>query len=429
MTQTLYASAAGPVTDQHLWRATCVGCGKTSFTLPLRPGTTHAVACRSCAEVTLTRIDANGGVQSAPIQRQGGPFPDLGGRPPTGEEAAAQGRRDPSARPPDWSTLAFEVDCLTCGRSTFTVTYGKELTHGVTCPACKQVTCLKVLADGSLALLPLPATSPAAKCLAEVLRMPGASGVSLWGLAMTAGLERETVTSIGLRLRLIGPGVFRMGHEDAAESARVVHQVTITRPFYIGVHPVTQEQFEKVMGGNPSRFKGANRPVEQVAWAHAVEFCKFLSEREGKTFRLPTEAEWEYAARAGTTTLYPWGNEIDPDSCWYKDNSDGQTHDVGLKNPNGWGLYDMCGNVWEWCQDRYGEYTEEPAVDPVGPKTGENRVIRGGSWNHFAAQCQATHRNGSNPAKGLNFIGFRVVMVPALPDIAGRRSSGPAVGT
>jgi formylglycine-generating enzyme required for sulfatase activity len=310
----------------------------------------------------------------------------------------------------------------------FAVPYETGKTSGISCSSCGAVSCLKVLPDGSLAMLPVPPKSSSGKLLAEVLRLPGVTGISLWGLAQGRGLDREMTNSLGMRMRLIGPGCFQMGSEGGADAEKIVHPVTISRPFYLGVVPVTQGQFERLMGGNPSRFKGENRPVEMVSWVHADEFCRFLADKEGYSYRLPTEAEWEYACRAGTPTDYYWGEEIDPDFCWYKQTSNDQTRNVGQLRPNGWGLYDMSGNVWEWCMDRYGEYSYEAQVDPTGAKAGENRVIRGGAWNQFPPQCRSSYRNGSAPGKGAPFIGFRVVMIPPLPDITGTALRRPPGG-
>lgn len=415
--------------NNSIVKVICVGCGKASFYLPFRRLVTHAITCRHCREVTLVNIDENYGVLISAVSKKASCFPIIKQiksihnlQPQSKETNTKSDLIRKNEIEIDWNKITFEIDCVHCGESIYTINYGSEQIHGVTCFKCKGITCIKVLYDGSIVILPLPADTPSTKLVAEVIRFSNCNSVSLWGLAITAGLEREITTSIGLKLRLIGPGTFKMGHEASSESAKAVHYVTITKPFYIGIYPVTQSQFEKVMGGNPSRFVSANKPVESVSWEHAVEFCKFLSDIEKKQFRLPTEAEWEYAARAGTTTLYPWGDEIDDRFCWYKGNSNGQTHEVGLKEPNQWGLYDMCGNVWEWCQDRYGDYSSEPQIDPLGPKNGDLRVIRGGSFNHYAQQCQAVFRLGSNPSKGMNFIGFRVVMEPFIPDVTGRKA-------
>ncbi len=225
-------------------------------------------------------------------------------------------------------------------------------------------------------------------------------------------LERRTgllINSVGMRFKLIPAGSFRMGSNssEANSDESPVHRVTITRPFYIGVYEVTQEQYESVMGTNPSRFRGSNRPVEQVSWNDAVEFCRRLSEIEGVTYRLPTEAEWEYACRAGTTTEYYWGSDSAGRYAWNSENSGRQTHDVGQKRPNAWGLYDMAGNVWEWCSDWYGSYGRSAQVDPRGPSSGDGRVLRGGSWADDPRNLRVSNRLGIAPGNWIDYYGFR----------------------
>ena len=167
-------------------------------------------------------------------------------------------------------------------------------------------------------------------------------------------------------------------------TTKTQHEVTITKPFYMGKYVVTQEQYEAIMGNNPSHFKGAQNPVEMVSWDDAQAFCQKLSKKSGKTVRLPTEAEWEYACRAGTSTKYYSGDSEEDLKrvAWYEANSNDTTHPVGQKEPNKFGLYDMHGNVWQWCQDWYGDYTANEVADPQGPAQGASRVLRGGSWYH-----------------------------------------------
>ena len=163
----------------------------------------------------------------------------------------------------------------------------------------------------------------------------------------------------------------------------------ITKPFYLGKYLVTQEQWEAVMGNNPSHFKGPKNPVEQVSWDDCQQFLE-QAQREGRPrggkFQLPTEAQWEYACRAGSTTRYCFGDDESElgEYAWYDANSGSKTHPVGEKKPNAWGLYDMHGNVWEWCQDWYdgGYYANSPTDDPTGPATGSDRVFRGGGWDY-----------------------------------------------
>jgi formylglycine-generating enzyme required for sulfatase activity len=221
-------------------------------------------------------------------------------------------------------------------------------------------------------------------------------------------------------------------YQAADADEKPAHEVTLTRPYYLGRFEVTQEQYQQVMGNNPSQFKGRDLPVECVSWDDAQEFCKKASKRpltpdslrssrpspaggEGTyTVRLPTEAEWEYACRAGTrTTYYAGDTEADLDrAAWYYRNSGNTTHPVGQKVPNAWGLYDVHGNVWEWVQDCYDDsyYGESPRVDPKGPASGEYRVLRGGSWNDDPDYCRAAHRHRFNPGNRDSDFGFRLAL-------------------
>ena len=222
----------------------------------------------------------------------------------------------------------------------------------------------------------------------------------------------DFVNSIGMKMRLIPAGSFMMGSKNGFNNEKPTHKVTITKPFYIGMCPVTQAEYETVMGTNPSFFKGDNRPAEEVSWYDAKEFCRQLSEKEGVTYRLPTEAEWEYCCRAGTTTKYYWGDTMDGRYAWYSSNSDEQTHPVGQNLPNSWGLYDMIGNVCEWCGDWHNGsyYSRSSKTDPTGPSGGLYRVLRGGSWcsDHRSLWC--TYRGYYVPGNRDYLIGFRVVM-------------------
>jgi formylglycine-generating enzyme required for sulfatase activity len=244
--------------------------------------------------------------------------------------------------------------------------------------------------------------------------------------------------SIGMRLVRIKSGRFTMGSpkaENGPDDERPQHEVTITKAFYLGVYLVTQTEYEQVTGSNPSWFSSGGRgkdkvsgrstskfPVEQVSWEDAVKFCNNLSELEkekvaGREYRLPTEAEWEYACRAGTKTRYHSGDDEDDlkDAGWYDDNSDQRTHEVGEKKANAWGLYDMHGNVWQWCADWYGKhyYKGGNKTNPQGPESAISRVLRGGSWNLDARNCRAALRNYERPDLRFYYIGFRVVCVPS----------------
>jgi len=187
-----------------------------------------------------------------------------------------------------------------------------------------------------------------------------------------------------------------------SDDEKPAHRVEITKGFWIGETPVIQEAYQRVVGSNPSRFKGPQRPVEKVSWKVADRYCKALG------MRLPTEAEWEYAARAGSIAAH-YGNlgEIP----WYDDNALGQTHDVKGKHPNAWGLYDTLGNVFEWTADWFDEtyYARNEIRDPAGPKGGSSRVVRGGSWNTYSLSVRASYRVRFGPTYRYSNIGFRCV--------------------
>jgi formylglycine-generating enzyme required for sulfatase activity len=224
----------------------------------------------------------------------------------------------------------------------------------------------------------------------------------------------ESAESIGMEFELIPAGTFTMGEGDKA------HGVTLTKSFKMGVHEVTQAQYEQVMGVNPSHFKGANNPVEMVSWNDAVEFCRKLSElpsekAAGHVYRLPTEAEWEYACRAGTTTKFSFGDDGSEagDYAWYNDNANHKTHPVGSKQPNAWGLYDMHANASEWCQDWKEDYPAGAVTDPTGPASASYRVFRGGCWDLTAELCRSAYRYRDYPTARYNNLGFRVCLSPS----------------
>jgi formylglycine-generating enzyme required for sulfatase activity/ribosomal protein L40E len=225
---------------------------------------------------------------------------------------------------------------------------------------------------------------------------------------------------LGMAFVEVPAGTFRMGSTDGDGDEKPMHEVRITRPFWLGKCEVMQTEYEKLMGRNPSRFKGARNPVEQVSWNDAVAFCSKLTEREraagrlrdGYVYRLPTEAEWEYAARGGTQSkgfTYSGSNDAG-EVAWYGGNSGGNPHPVGREKPNELGLHDMSGNVWEWCQDWHGDYPSGAAVDPAGPRTGSTRVYRGGSWGSSARNCRAAFRGRYSPAISSFNLGFRVAL-------------------
>ncbi len=223
---------------------------------------------------------------------------------------------------------------------------------------------------------------------------------------------------VTMRLVLIPAGEFMMGSPKSQRGRKdnecPQHKVTISRPFYMGITEVTQEQYEAVLGKNPGSHKGAKNPVERVSWNDAVGFCKKLSAKTRRAVRLPTEAEWEYACRAGTKTRFHFGDDEKQlgDYAWYKDNSGGKAHPVAQKNPNARGLYDMHGNVWEWCADWHADsYADAKAVDPQGAPSGTHRVLRGGSCRDRPGYCRSARRGKNTPANRRELTGFRVVVV------------------
>jgi len=234
-------------------------------------------------------------------------------------------------------------------------------------------------------------------------------------------LTLDLGNAVKMKLVLIRPGKFMMGSPDSEEGRRAdegpQHEVIITKPFYMGVTEVTQAQYEAVMGPNRSNFKGPTNPAEDVYWAEAVEFCRRLSEKTRRTVRLPTEAEWEYACHAGSKMRFSFGDSESTlgDYAWYRSNSGGKPNPVGQKKPNAWGLYDMHGNVWEWCQDFHGGYAAGAVTDPAGPGSGTYRVLRGGSWLSVPTICRSAGRQGSPPGGRVISYGFRVVVSVSAP--------------
>jgi len=285
---------------------------------------------------------------------------------------------------------------------------------------------------------------PSGSASAKITAATNAAVEAQLNAAKELGIPVEkTLPKSGIVLRLIPAGTFAMGStrserdaviDSVPEGVRVElrklldretqHKVTLSTPFYIGKYEVTQGQWKKVMGKNPSCFTNAGdtAPVEMVSWSDCTRFMEKLAvlERMPKgSFRLPTESEWEYACRAGSKTAFCYGDDLDSSMANFNGNypyGRGQkgeyrqkTVSVGHFEPNGWGLYDMHGNVWEWCADWYGEYREE-AGDPRGPATGSGRVTRGASWNIFAAYCRSANRYYREPGLAFSHGGFRLVM-------------------
>ncbi len=235
--------------------------------------------------------------------------------------------------------------------------------------------------------------------------------------------EREArgeveVKGVKFKMVYVEGGTFTMGAtaeqgSDAWGYERPAHEVTLS-DYYISETVVTQELWKAVMGNNPSNWKGDKLPVERVSWEEAQEFIQKLNQEPGRTFRLPTEAEWEYAARGGKQSKgykYSGSDTID-EVAWYDRNSGGKTHPVKDMKANELGLYDMSGNVWEWCNDWYGEYSSDAQPNPQGPTKGDYRMLRGGSWYSHAGDCRVSYRYYRKPSIQYNSVGFRLVMCP-----------------
>lgn len=228
--------------------------------------------------------------------------------------------------------------------------------------------------------------------------------------------EKETIDlgdGVTMEFILIHPGTFQMGSAHDYDELPV-HRVTFTQPFYLGKFEVTQEQWEKIMGSNPSHFKGARLPVDNVSWEDCRQFIAAVRRKTGRNFALPTEAQWEYACRAGTTTAYSCGDDetLLGEHAWYAGNAELTTHPVGSKKPNPWGLHDMHGNVFEWCADWYEEgYPPGDAKDPVGPDSGDRRTLRGGAWLYVTDNLRSSDRGFSPPDYRSNENGFRCALL------------------
>ena len=215
---------------------------------------------------------------------------------------------------------------------------------------------------------------------------------------------------------LVPAGEFMMGSNDGASDEKPVHKVRIAQPFYVGKYEVTQAQYEAVVGKNPSNFKGAHSPVEQVSWVDVTKCVRRLSEQSAAGIALPTEAQWEYACRAGSTGKYCFGDDASTlkDYAWYEDNSGSSTHPVGQKKPNAWGMHDMHGNVWEWCSSKYESYpyNADDGREDIND-AGSARVLRGGSWDIDVTHCRSANRYVGRPSNRYGRVGFRVVVSSA----------------
>ncbi len=257
--------------------------------------------------------------------------------------------------------------------------------------------------------------------VASTLAGAGPKEGQKWAAQLGGGVEMEFMP--------ISAGSFQMGSNNGGSDEKPVHQVTLTKPFWLAKTEVTQQQYQQIMGCNPSKFKEGygwfkklgseawGNPVERVSWNDAVEFCRKLTQLErqagrlpeGFEYTLPTEAQWEYACRAGTTGDYAGSLDV---MGWYSSNGGGKTHSVGSKQANAWGLYDMHGNVWEWCLDWYGDYPSgNVTTDPQGAGSGSDRVLRGGSWYCGASFCRSASRIGCGSSRADNDGGFRACIV------------------
>jgi formylglycine-generating enzyme required for sulfatase activity len=272
---------------------------------------------------------------------------------------------------------------------------------------------------------PVMATRQAWAGLAAVL----AAAMILWGAGCSSKPPKELTLDLGggatMRMVLVPAGKFLMGGILFKPVGNTIitgyngqHEVTISKPFFMGVTEVTQAQYEAVMGSNPSLNKGPTNPVDTVSWDDATEFCEKLSVKTHQAIRLPTEAEWEYACRAGSTTEFSFGDaEADlGDYAWYSANSGSKTHPVGQKKPNAWGLYDMHGNVWEWCADWFPiPYPKGAVTDPQGDGAGLMYNFRGGAWDSDPGFCRSASRSGTDRNYRSYNLGFRVAASVTAP--------------
>jgi formylglycine-generating enzyme required for sulfatase activity len=264
---------------------------------------------------------------------------------------------------------------------------------------------------------PSPAPAPAPETPRPKPRTPPKKVSSAPVNLSTSVFEGKpfAIADLSLEMLWVKPGTFEMGFSDKTR-----HTVTLTQGFHLGKHEVTQTQWQSVMGSNPSRYKGADRPVERVSWTEVTAFCDKLTELErkagrlpaGMSYQLPTEAQWEYACRAGTKTAFSFGDSLTSEQANIS-GGPGETVVVGKYPGNSWGFHDMHGNVFEWCADWYGAYPTGAVSDPVGPAAGSFRVRRGGSWYYTAHNARSAVRDWREPALCYVSLGFRLSLRPA----------------
>lgn len=281
-------------------------------------------------------------------------------------------------------------------------------------PSNLQITLTKEASNTSVQSVVMPQVSSSSQ---QVISSSSSSGFSSSSLSSGSNIISIPVKNgISIDMVRVEAGTFMMGAtsemQNPWDNEKPVHQVTLTNDYYIGKYEVTQALWWAVMGSNPSNFKGENHPVKNVSWNDCHDFIRMLNILTGKHFRLPTEAEWEYAARGGRKSKgyqYSGSNSLS-DIAWYADNSGSTTHAVGTKEPNELGIYDMSGNVWEWCQDWYDSYTSSSQTNPTGAASGSRRVFRGGSWLYYAGSCRSSNRYDVTPDYRSNNLGFRLVL-------------------